>query len=203
TITVNMLYVFYGSGANDDNMKAAIATLNKMWNANAGEDGWSDAGDGWKIQVNATGIVTDEESAQEMADDNEGNAMFNYVRVEEQNNAEGVMDPATGETDHKVSHQRGNSGFWITRDMKTTTPAHESGHGLNLSTPWHDNAEGIMVPGTNNRKVTPLNLAELRNSVLQGQDKSSLIDKYLFNEKRVNVGSTNTTIYDKDGRAKN
>lgn len=203
TITVNMVYVFYGSGANDENMKAAIATLNSMWNANAGEDGWSDAGDGWKIQVNATGVVTDEEGAQEMADDNEGNALFNYVRVEEQNNAEGVMDPTTGETDHKVSQQTGNSGFWVTRDMKDTTPAHESGHGLNLSTPWHDNADGIMVPGTNNRKVTPSNLNELKNNVLQGQDKSSLIDKYLFNVKRVNVGSTSTTIYDKDGRAKN
>jgi RHS repeat-associated protein len=202
TVTVNMVYVFYGSGATQEDVDAAVATLNKMWNANADEDGWSDGGDGWKVQVNATGVITDEEGAQQMSEDNEGNALFNYVRVEEQNNAEGVTDPQTGETDHKVSHQDGNSGFWINRDMKDTTPAHESGHGLNLSNAWHDNAQGIMVPGTDDRKVNSANLTELRSNAVQGQDKSSLVDKYLFNVKRTNVGGTNTTIYDKDGYPK-
>jgi RHS repeat-associated protein len=202
TVTVNMVYVFYGSGATQEDVDAAVATLNKMWNANADEDGWSDGGDGWKVHVNATGVITDEEGAQQMSEENEGNALFNYVRVEEENKAEGSMD-INGVTDHKVSKQDGNSGFWITRDMKDTTPAHESGHGLNVSDPWHSNAEGIMVPGTDDRKVTPSNVNELRRNALQGQDKSSLVDKYLFDVKRVNVGSTTTTIYDKNGIGKN
>jgi RHS repeat-associated protein len=201
TIKVNIVVVFYGSGASQENVDAAIATINKMYNANADEDGWSDGGDGWKIQVNATGEITDEEGAKEMAEDNEGNALYSYVRVEDQNNQTSVGG------DNKISKMEehaGNSGFWISRDMKTTTPAHEQGHGLGLSNPWHDLAEGIMVPGTNNRKVTQGNLSEMRSNILEhGTDKSSLIDKYLFNVKRLNYGSTNTTIYDKDGFSKN
>jgi len=205
TMKINIVIVFYGTGASKENVDAAIATINKMWNANAGKDGYSDAGDGWKMKVSASSIITDEEGAKEMAKENKGNSLFNYVRVEEQNNASSVVDEKTGVADHKVSYmvQNDNSGFWITGDMKTTTPSHEIGHGLNIGA-WHINAEGIMVPATENRKVTSGNLSDVRNTILQhGTDKSSLVDKYLFNVKRLNYGSTNSKIYDKDGHEVN
>jgi hypothetical protein len=95
--------------------------------------------------------------------------------------------------------QGGNSGFWITGQMKSTTPAHEMGHGLNLT---HDDG-GIMVPGTSDRKVTTENLSTLRNRIEQfGTDKSGLIDKYWSGVKRINYGSTATQLYDKDGFSK-
>jgi hypothetical protein len=57
-----------------------------------------------------------------------------------------------------------------------------------------------MVPATNNRKVSDGNLSETRSMILQyGTDKSSLVDKYLFGVKRLNYGSTTSTIYDKEG----
>ena len=204
TITVNMHFVFYGTGATDDNMKSALNTINKMWNANADKKtGWSDAGDGWRIKVVATGEITDESGAHEIADNNEGNSLYNYVRVEETNEADGVRDPNTGIVDHKVSFLRGKSGFWITQDMKRTTPAHESGHGLGLDL-WHINKDGINNPGTENRRVSLGNLSEIRANILEnGTDKSSLIDKYISGIKRVNYGSTNTTIYAADGTEKN
>jgi RHS repeat-associated protein len=202
TITVNVRIVFYGSGATQDNVDAAIATINGMWNANADDEGWSGAGDGWRIKVSATGQVTDEEGAQEIAEENEGNAYYSFVRVEEKNVAQGPTDPVTNVTDHKVSFLDGNSGFWITGQMKSTTPAHEMGHGFGLH-PWHVNAEGINVAGTDNRKVTPGNLAEVRQNVLRnGQDKSSWWDKYVLGVKRVNYGSTNTQFFDQEGYEK-
>jgi len=198
TITLNMHFVFYGTGATDDNMKSALNTLNKMWNANADKKtGWSDAGDGWKIKVAVTGEITDEDGARDIAENNEGNSLYNYIRVEDHNGSTSVNG------DNKVSgmeEHAGNSGFWITRDMKTTTPAHETGHGLGLSTMWHHYAEGIMVPATENRRVTPENLAELRGNILQnGTDKSSWIDKYIYGVKRLNYGATNTYIYTQEG----
>jgi hypothetical protein len=200
TITVNIKIVFYGSGASQENVDAAIASINGMWNANANKEGWSDAGDGWRMKVNAEGIATNEEGAQEMEKENEGNSLYNYVRVENQNNSGGPVDE-NGKTDHKVSYmlQAENSGFWITGQMKSTTPAHEMGHGLNLN---HDDG-GIMVPGISNRKVTTDNLSQLRNRIDQfGTDKSGLIDKYWSGVKRMNYGSTATQLYDKNGYPK-
>ncbi len=87
--------------------------------------------------------------------------------------------------------------------MKRTTPAHESGHGLGLD-PWHVNRDGINNPGTENRRVSPGNLSEIRRNILEnGTDKSSFIDKYISGVKRVNYGSTTTTIYNADGTVKN
>lgn len=210
TITVNMRFVFYGKGATDDNMKAALATVNGMWNANADKDGWSDAGDGWKIKVVATGEITDEAGAEEIAGDNEGNALYNFIRIEDET---GTWDPDTNEPISETSEHAGNSGIWATKDTKKgdTTPAHEVGHGFGLSTPWHDNAEGIMVAGTDNRKVTSGNVSALRSNILQNStQKTGLIDKYVTGPikeyftgtRTVNYGSTNTVIYDANGNRK-
>jgi RHS repeat-associated protein len=201
TITINVKIIFYGGDATEENRAAALETINGMWNTNADEDGWRDAGDGWRMKVVAEGEITDEARAEEIAEKNEGNALYSFVRVEKQNEREGVTDEKTGITDHQVSFLRGNSGFWVTRDMKDTTPAHELGHGFGLD-PFHVNAEGINKPNTNDRKVTPANLAEVRRNMLSGStDKSGLLDK-LLGEKVLNYGNTTTTIYNKDGSAK-
>jgi hypothetical protein len=181
-----------------------------MFNANAGEDGWSDAGDGWKIKVVATGEITDEAGAEEIAEDNEGNARYNFVRIEQKT---GSTDPDTNEPISETAEHAGNSGIWATKDTKKgdTTPAHEVGHSLGLSTPSHDNAEGIMIPGTDNRRVTSGNLIELRTNIMEkSTQKTGLIDKYVTGPikeyvtgtRTVNYGSTNTVIYNANGNRK-
>ena len=199
TITVNIHFVFYGTGATKDNMDAALKTINGMWNTNADKEGWSDAGDGWRMKVSAEGEIMSEEDAQESAKDNEGNSLYNFIRVENQDTSGGVKNEETGVVNHKVSYMNGNSGFWATGQMKSTTPAHETGHGLMM---MHGDG-GIMVEGTNNRKVTNDNLLNLRTRIMDwGTDKSSLWDKYVSGVKRLNYGSTNTTIYNSDGTEK-
>jgi len=201
-IRVNLVIVFYGSGATKDNVDIAISTLNKLYNSNAGKDGYSDAGEGWKLKVSVSSIITDEDGASDLAKENEGNGLFNYVRVEEENAHKSVV--ANGYEDHKVSSTNGNLVFWITEQMKTTSPAHEIGHSLDINSIDHLGAEGIMVPGTNQRTVTPANISELRYDILSdGKDKSSLVDKYLFRVKRLNYGATPSIIYNQYGDDKN
>lgn len=66
------------------------------------------------MPIPVTGEITDEEGAQEIAEDNEANALYNFVRVEKQNNSESVQRK-DGTWDNKVSKMSpdtNNSGFW-------------------------------------------------------------------------------------------
>lgn len=201
TITVKMHYVFYGGGATEKNKDAAIKNINDMFNANAGKDGWSDAGDGWKIKVEVTGEVTDEAGAEELASDSEGNSLYNFVRVED----ETYVADDKGEPGSRMfgyDPEGSNSGMWASHDMTDTTPSHETGHGLGINYNSHrDN--GIMKAGTNNRKVTSEDLSDIRRGVLRdGRPRTGIIEavKSLFTGTRtVDYGPTNTQIYNSYG----
>ena len=202
TITVNIHIVYYGDGVNQENADAATANVSDMWNANAGDDGFSDAGDGWKIKFNVTSEITDEAGAEQLAEDHEGDAKYNFIRVEDENYAD-TFKSESGEWvgASKMTNDKGsNSGFWQTRDMNNTTPAHEMGHGLGLD---HEDG-GVMTPGVgNNGPVNSSNLSKVRSYIMDtGSDKSSFRDTYLRGVKRVNFGSTNTTFHIKRGNVR-
>ncbi|MDW3191990.1 MAG: DUF6443 domain-containing protein [Cytophagales bacterium] len=202
TITVNIHIVFYGDGVNQENADAAEANITDMWNANAGDDGYSDAGDGWRIKFNISSEITDEAGAEQLAEEHDGDAKYNFIRVEDENYADTFKsDSGDWEGVSKMTKAKGsNSGFWQTRDMYNTSPAHEMGHGLGLD----HKAGGVMTPGVgNNGPVNSSNLAEVRGYILDtGSDKSSFRDTYIRGVKRVNFGSTNTTFHIKRGNVR-
>jgi RHS repeat-associated protein len=120
-ITVQMKFVFYGSKASGSIARAAGDEIVNQYNGAKGKvtiDGKT-----YKVKMQVSYTVVSESKAKGMAKDNT-DARLNFVRVEQNNTAQGRSFFEIG----------GNSGFFNTSDNlgTSTTAPHEVGHGFGL-----------------------------------------------------------------------
>lgn len=205
TITVSSHMVFYGSKATDDVAKASAAEIQNMYNAAGGKvtvDGVE-----YTVQFNVTYEVVSEDKATEMASENTS-ALNNFVRIEE-TNKDGRSNMQLG----------GNAGHWVTSDKlgKSTTAAHEAGHGYGLEHSERDQrgkgapdimaARGTLVDseyqydskaaaGAAGGTVNPA------KRVVKQENITNMFSGVKFTDGKANIGTATNTLYDKVGNPK-
>jgi RHS repeat-associated protein len=202
-ITVNMHMVYYGNAATEDIAKSTSSEIQNLWN-NA--NGTVKIGDvEYSVSFNVTSEVVSEDKAMEMSGDNKS-AATNFVRIEEKN----------GNVDRSFYQLGGNSGYFVTSDNlgKSTTTAHEEGHGFGLEhsardqrgqgTPDIMSARGTYVdpqyqydknaqPGQPGGTINPM-----YRTVQQG-NITGMFKNVQFKGGKANVGSVYNTIYNANG----
>ncbi len=206
TVTVNSHMVFYGSEANATMAKASSAEIQNMYNAAGGTV--SIGGDTYSVKYNITYEVVSEGDAETMAFKNTS-AANNFIRVEA-TNADGRSNMELG----------GNTGSWVTSDKlgKSTTAAHEAGHGYGLEHSSGDQrgkgAPDIMAArGTkvdSKYQYDPKAPTSATGStvnpvtrVVKQENITNMFKGVTFDKSgKANIGSATNTIYDKNGNPK-
>lgn len=146
-VNINSTMVFYGYEATDELGKAAADEIQTMWNEPAGKVNVGTESYDLKFRTGYEVVSIDK--AMAMAKANTSDAV-NFIRVEK-NNKGGISF---------MKKLGANSGHFATKDGigKSTTAAHEYGHGLGLDhhvvTNWvGKGSPSIMVPRSGNYQV--------------------------------------------------
>jgi hypothetical protein len=149
TITVTSHFIFYGSKASPELAKQSAKDIQDKWNAAAGKV----MIDGVEYKVNF--VITGEHKPGLTPDEVAKNTDIknNYIKVEENTNlpTKGSYMDGTSKDDPSS-----NTGFWKYSEIsgeKSTTEAHEAGHGYGLDHP-KEGADGIIrVPGKEGQSI--------------------------------------------------
>jgi RHS repeat-associated protein len=213
TITIKANIVFYGN-ITATQAKNAAKGIQDSWNAPSDvneifllkdESGnptgfkYNYKGKPWTVRFEVTAEVKSESEVKAIAEKNVGKTMNNYIRVEESN----------PDDDNGTKMATGNSGFWLSKDLNGKTPAHEGVHifGKDEHSFYvgQDNPD-IGISRTpleefgidpNTRTVQKINIQNVFETIETfGNDITTSDDK----AKGLKFGSTNTQIFNKDGK---
>jgi len=207
TITVNVHMVYYGNAASEDIAKSTSAEIQTMWYDAKGTVKIGDVE--YTVSFNVTSEVVSEDKAVEMAGDNKS-AATNFVRIEEKN----------GNVDRSFYQLGGNTGYFVTSDNlgKSTTTAHEEGHGFGLGhsasdqrgqgTPDIMAARGTYVDpqyqyNKNAQAGQPGGTVNPIYRTVQQKNITEMFKNVQFKRGRANIGTATNTIYNANGTRKN
>jgi len=203
TITVNVHMVYYGNAATEDIAKSTSSEIQTMWNDAKGTVKIGDVE--YTVSFNVTSEVVTEDKAVEMAGDNTS-AATNFVRIEEKN----------GNVDRSFNQLGGNAGYFVTSDNlgKSTTAAHEEGHGFGLDhsasdqrgqgTPDIMAARGTYVDqqyqwNKNVKAGEPGGTVNPSYRTVQQENITGMFKNVQFKGGRANIGTATNTIYNANG----